>query len=272
MSVMPILYTRLACEERSTRVGAGEVRQRVRVARARGEGARDRVARVPPWRAHAGGRNARGAGRRARVRTRYASIAPATSRAAKYWMIVMATTFERGPSREHQWRPTRRPRRILTSPPLRAPRSHVESGESANQTVIRPSNVSHDRCARISAQPRDRGTYVASRAALARRKSTADSRPTLAPVVEHNPARRAWRASGEPERAVDRAGIDTSSHTCDTAGRVRASILISPRRRASLSDRRDEASPRKAPFVSNGGIRGDAIRARRRPRESRPHG
>ena len=131
MSVMPILYMRLAYEGGGRESGRDGDRQRVRVARARG-GARERVARVPPWRrAHGVGRNARGAGRRARVRTRYASIAPATSRAAKYWMIVMATTFERGPSREHQWRAPRRPRRILTSPPLRASRSHVESGESS---------------------------------------------------------------------------------------------------------------------------------------------
>ena len=132
MSVMPILYMRLAYEGGgdASRGGMGIVS--ACASRARRGGARERVARVPPWRrAHGVGRNARGAGRRARVRTRYASIAPATSRAAKYWMIVMATTFERGPSREHQWRAPRRPRRILTSPPLRASRSHVESGESS---------------------------------------------------------------------------------------------------------------------------------------------
>ena len=92
--VRPILYMRWACGR-----GEGHARTTRQRVRARSRGARTNVGRLAGATLHAASSERKmsargGASRRARsmrARTKYASRAPIARRAAKYWMIVMAT-------------------------------------------------------------------------------------------------------------------------------------------------------------------------------------
>ena len=95
--VRPILYMRWACGR-----GEGHARTTRQRVRARSRGARTNVGRLAGAPLHAASSerkmSARGGASRAsrrarsmRARTKYASRAPIARRAAKYWMIVMAT-------------------------------------------------------------------------------------------------------------------------------------------------------------------------------------